>query len=107
MQAARLIRQVSPIYPDGLQAEGIEGTVQLAAIISRDGVPSSLKVMKNGGNDEFANAALAAVQQWRYQPTLLNGEPTEVLTNIQVDFKLSAQAPIIDDRVLPLGIPRK
>ena len=107
VQAAKLLQQVTPAYPDDLQAQGIEGTVLLAAIISKQGIPSSLKVLKDGGNEEFANAAMTAVQQWRYQPTLLNGEPIEVLTNIQVDFKLSAQAPVIDDRVLPLGIPRK
>lgn len=108
VQAARLIQQVNPVYPDDLQAEGIEGTVLLAAIISKQGVPSSLKVLNNGGNDEFANAALAAVQLWRYQPTMLNGEPIEVLTNIQVDFKLSAEAPVIDDRVLkPAGLERR
>lgn len=106
VQAARLIERVNPVYPDDLQAQGIEGTVVLAAVISKEGVPSSFKVLKNPGNDEFVKAATDALQQWRYQPTMLNGEPVAVLTTIQIDFKLSAQAPIIDDRVQPLKVPR-
>jgi TonB family protein len=100
VQATTLIQQVKPVYPGFLQAQGIEGTVLLSALISKDGVPKSLKVVKNPGNEEFVTAALNAVEQWRYQPTLLNGEPIEVLTTIQVDFKLSATATVIDDRVI-------
>lgn len=105
VQPAKLLQRVSAIYPDDLQAQGIEGTVLIAAIISKEGVPSSLKVLKDGGNDEFAAAATNAVQQWRYQPALLNGEPTSVLINIQVDFKLSEQAPYINDGLRPARIP--
>ena len=100
IQAPTLIQQVKPIYPGFLQAQGIEGTVVLSAVISKDGVPTSLKVLKNPGNEEFVTAALSAVEEWRYQPTLLNGEPIEVLTTIQVDFKLSSTAPVIDDRII-------
>ena len=100
VQATTLIQQVKPTYPGVLQAQGIEGTVLLSAVISKDGVPTSLKVVKNPGNEEFVTAALSAVEQWRYQPTLLNGEPIEVLTTIHVDFKLSATAPVIDDRII-------
>ena len=99
VQASRLIQQVRPVYPGFLQAQGIEGTVLLSAVISKQGVPTSLKVLKNPGNEEFVTAALSAVEQWRYQPTLLNGEPIEVLTTIQVDFKLSPAATVIDDRI--------
>jgi protein TonB len=95
-----LIQQVKPVYPGFLQAQGIEGTVLLSALISKDGVPTSLKVMKDAGNAAFATAAIGAVEQWRYQPTRLNGEPIEVLTTIQVDFKLSATATVIDDRII-------
>jgi TonB family protein len=100
VQATTLIQQVKPVYPGFLQAQGIEGTVVLSAIISKQGFPTSLKVLKNPGNEEFVTAAITAVEQWRYQPTLLNGEPIEVLTTIQVDFKLSATATVIDDRVI-------
>ncbi len=100
VQAPTLIRQVTPVYPGFLQAQGIEGTVVLSAVISKQGVPTSLKVMKDAGNAAFAEAAMSAVEQWQYQPTRLNGEPIEVLTTIQVDFKLSASATVIDDRVI-------
>jgi protein TonB len=100
VQATTLIQQVKPVYPGFLQAQGVEGTVLLSALISKDGIPTSLKVLKNPGNEEFVTAALNAVGQWRYQPTLLNGEPIEVLTTIQVDFKLSSAATVIDDRVI-------
>ncbi len=100
VQATTLIQQVKPVYPGFLQAQGIEGTVLLSALISKQGFPTSLKVMKDAGNAAFATAAISAVEQWRYQPTLLNGEPIEVLTTIQVDFKLSATATVIDDRAI-------
>jgi protein TonB len=87
LQSAKLIQQVQPVYPPGLQAQGTEGTVVLSAIISKAGVPISLHIQQSAGTD-FDEAALKAVQQWRYQSTLLNGEPAEVLTSITVDFKL-------------------
>jgi len=87
VQAAKLIQQVNPIYPAGMQAQGVEGTVVLAAVVSKEGAPLSLKVQKSAGS-AFDEAALNAVEKSRYQPTLLNGEPIEVLTTITVDFKL-------------------
>lgn len=107
VQATRLTRRLSPDYPEDLRTQGIEGTVLLSAVISQEGVPINLKVLQNGGNDEFATAAIDAVQQWVYQPTRLNGMPIDVPTTIEIDFKLSAQAPIvydpvIDDRLLKL-----
>lgn len=100
VQAPTLIQRMSPVYPGILQAQGIEGTVLLSAVISKQGVPTLLKVVKNPGNEEFVTAALSAVEHWRYQPTRLNGEPVEVLTTIQVDFKLNSTATVIDDRVI-------
>ena len=85
---AKVIQKVEPIYPADLQAQGIEGTVLLSAIISKDGAPSALRPQNTAVNPEFFTAAMDAVSQWRYQPTLLNGEPVEVLTTIAVDFKL-------------------
>jgi TonB family protein len=88
VQAARLLLNVRPIYPADLQAQGVEGTVLLSALISKDGTPSSIKPQNTAVNAEFVAAAEDAVKQWRYQPTLLNGEPIDVLTTITVDFKL-------------------
>ncbi len=88
VQAARLLQQVKPMYPADLQAQGIEGTVLLSALIAKDGTPSSIKPQNTSVNAEFVSAAEEAVKQWRYQPTLLNGEPIDVLTTITVDFRL-------------------
>ena len=84
---ARLIRQVRPQYPPLARQARIQGTVKLSAIISKDGSIQKLEVMS--GHPLLVPAALAAVKQWRYRPTLLNGEAVEVLTNIDVNFTLS------------------
>jgi TonB family protein len=88
VQGARLLQQIKPIYPADLQAQGIEGTVLLSALISKDGTPSSISPQNTAVKAEFVYAAVEAVRQWRYQPTLLNGEPIDVLTTITVDFRL-------------------
>ena len=98
------VQRVSPTYPGFLQSQGVEGTVVLSARISKQGVPTNLRVLKDSGNAEFAAAAITAVEQWRYEPTRLNGEPIEVLTTVRVDFKLSSSAAVIDDRIEPNGI---
>ena len=86
--AANLISQVRPIYPQSARDAGIEGTVHLQGIIGADGSLLMLRVV--GRNDaDLASAALESVRQWRYRPTLLNNEPVEVLTDIEVEFKLS------------------
>lgn len=87
VQPARVTARVDPVYPAALQAAGIEGTVLVEAVISKDGVPLTLNV-RNTSDPAFASAALDAARQWRFSPTLLNGEPVEALTTLQVDFKL-------------------
>lgn len=88
VQATKLLKQVKPAYPDTARAQGIEGTVLLNAVIAKDGSLLSLVVMNRLADPELAAAALDAVRQWRYQPTLLNGEPVEVVTTITVNFHL-------------------
>jgi len=56
-------------------------------VISKDGTIQDLKVL--GGHPLLVKSALDAVSRWRYQPTLLNGEPVEVVTEIDVNFTLS------------------
>ncbi len=90
VQTANLIQQVRPVYPPALQAAGIEGTVLLDAIISKTGEPVSIVPQNTAVEPAFVTAATDAVNQWRYRPTLLNGEPIEVLTTITIDFKLQA-----------------
>ncbi len=87
VQAAKLIRQVNPIYPPLARQARIAGTVRLTAIISREGAIRNLQVLS--GHPLLTAAALDAVKQWLYQPTLLNEEPVEVITQIDVNFTLS------------------
>jgi TonB family protein len=62
--------------------------VLLHAVIATDGSLLSVGVINTLADPELANAAMDAVKQWRYQPTLLNGNPVEVLTTISVNFRL-------------------
>jgi TonB family protein len=88
VQTATLLQQVQPVYPAALQTAGIEGTVLIEAVISKEGVPDSLVPQNTSIDPAFVSAAMDAVRQWRYSPARLNGEPIEVLTTISVDFKL-------------------
>lgn len=89
VQQTRLLRKVMPVYPKSAKQLGIEGTVLLRAVIQKDGSLLSLSVVNTPPDPELAKAALDAVQQWHYEPTLLNGEPVEVITDIAVNFTLS------------------
>ena len=84
--AAKGLYQPPPEYPQLAKLAHIEGTVVLEAIIGIDGTINNLKIIR--GQPLLARAALDAVKVWRYQPTLLNGESVEVLTEIDVNFKL-------------------
>ena len=66
----------------------VQGSVILEAIIDREGRVENLKVLS--GHPLLVPAAFEAVQQWRYRPTLLNGQPVEVLTQVTVNFSLGA-----------------
>jgi periplasmic protein TonB len=87
VQAAKLVNRITPIYPPLARQTRISGTVRLHAIISKDGSIQQLEVLS--GHPLLQQAALDAVRQWRYQPTLLNGEPVEVDTTIDVIFSLN------------------
>ncbi len=87
VQAALLVNKVQPVYPPLARQTRISGTVRLHAIISKTGSVESLEVLS--GHPLLVRAAMDAVQQWRYKPTLLNGEPVEVDTTIDVIFSLN------------------
>jgi protein TonB len=86
VQRAALIHQVLPAYPPLARQARMQGTVRLHAIISKDGTIQQLEVIS--GPALLQQAALDAVRQWRYKPTLLNTEPVEVDTTIDVVFSL-------------------
>jgi TonB family protein len=82
-----LIHQVRPVYPRAALQHYEQGTVVLQAIIGKDGVIKDLHIISSP-SDDLAKAAMGAVEQWRYRPYVLNGEPVEVDTTINVNFKL-------------------
>ncbi len=83
----KLIYSVPPIYPQDAKWMHAEGTIELRVIINADGEPRNIEVIS--GSPMLVDAAIDAVRQWRYQPTLLMGEPVEVTTTISVNFVLS------------------
>jgi protein TonB len=82
-----LIHRVEPSYPVLAKAARVQGEVVLSAIISTSGTIENLKLIS--GHPMLVPEAIAAVQQWRYKPYLLNGQPVEVETTITVIFSLS------------------
>jgi protein TonB len=86
VQAAKIVRQPKPIYPPLAKQARIQGTVRFTAIIGRDGTIQNLQLVS--GHPLLVPSAQEAVKQWVYQPTLLNGEPVEVITQIDVNFTL-------------------
>jgi periplasmic protein TonB len=87
VQSGLLVRKVNPAYPPLARQARIQGTVILQALISKEGSITNLQLVS--GHPMLAPAAIEAVKQWRYRPYLLNGEPVEVETTIQVNFTLS------------------
>ncbi len=89
VQAANIAKKVNPVYPVAMKAQGLEATVMLDVTISKEGVPVTISVRDTSVPHEFSDAAIEAVKQWQYKPTLLNGEPVEVLTTVQINFTLA------------------
>jgi TonB family protein len=87
VQHTMLVEQPRPVYPPLAKQAKIQGVVRLDAIIARDGTVASLTVIS--GHPLLVPAALSAVKEWVYKTTLLNGEPVEVQTTIDVNFTLS------------------
>jgi protein TonB len=87
VQAANLIKKVTPTYPPLAKQARISGQVRFTAIIGKDGTIQNLQLVS--GHPLLVAAAQEAVKQWIYKPTLLNNEPVEVITQIDVNFTLS------------------
>ncbi|MGH9612993.1 MAG: energy transducer TonB [Bryobacteraceae bacterium] len=86
VQEAKLIRKVIPTYPTLAKQARISGVVRLVGIIGKDGNIENLQVIS--GHPMLVSAALDAVRQWVYRPTLLNGQPVEVIAPIEISFTL-------------------
>ena len=83
-----LVTQTRPVYPATSRASGIEGNVLISATIDKTGSVVNPKVVSRV-DAELVAAALEAVQQWRYKPAMLNGQPVEIVSVITVSFSLS------------------
>jgi periplasmic protein TonB len=87
VQAAKLLRKVIPVYPKLAIAAHISGTVRLMGVVAKDGTVQQIRVVS--GPALLVEAALNAVRQWVYRPTMLNNKPVEVIAPIDVIFTLS------------------
>ncbi len=87
LQQAKLVTSAIPVYPVLDKRGRVEGTVRLTATIDKEGMVEKLETVS--GHPILEQAAVEAVKKWRYRPTMLNGEPVEVITTIDVVFKLS------------------
>jgi TonB family protein len=87
VQQTKLVSQPRPVYPPDAKAARIQGVVKFNATIAKDGTIQHLEVIS--GHPLLIPAAMEAVRQWVYQPTLLNGQPVEVMTEVDVNFTLS------------------
>jgi periplasmic protein TonB len=86
LQSGKLISAPQPVYPALARTARISGVVRLQAVIARDATTMDLRLVN--GHPMLVAAAMAAVKQWVFKPTLLNGEPVEVATEITVNFTL-------------------
>jgi protein TonB len=88
VQEGRIVVRTQPVYPSLARRGRIQGAVQLKAIVGADGKIKSLTAIS--GHPLLVDAALDAVRHWTYRPTLLNGVPVEVNTEIVVRFELKS-----------------
>lgn len=88
VQSAKLIRKIAPVYPVAAKSARVQGSVMLDGVISKEGSVSMLRVSNLDIDPVLARNAVEAVSQWGYRSTLLNGNPVEVQTMIQVNYTL-------------------
>jgi protein TonB len=86
VMATKLVSQPKPVYPADAKEARIQGTVRLLVEIAADGKVKDVSVVS--GPPELVKSAVEAVSQWAYQTTLLNGEPVEVITTVDVNYTL-------------------
>jgi TonB family protein len=86
VMAGNLLTKTPPTYPPAAKKARIQGTVVLSAVIGKDGNIESLRVLS--GPQQLQQSALDAVRQWRYRPYLLNGDPVEIKTTVNIVYNL-------------------
>jgi TonB family protein len=90
LRIGQVVSRIDPIYPEDAERQRIEGTVNLHAIIGTDGSVKGLEGMS--GPPLLVPAAVGAVRQWHYQPTLLSDQPIETAQDVTIVFRLSRNA---------------
>jgi TonB family protein len=88
IRAPRKLKNVPPVYPERMRDAGLEGLVQVEAVIDRGGAVANARVVSTSVHPDFALAAIDAVRQWRFEPTLLNGAPVDVVMTVSIHFAL-------------------
>ena len=91
VQSYNLVKKVTPVYPPLAKQARVQGTVRFSVIINKDGTIQNIQLVS--GHPLLVPSATEAVRQWVYKPTLLNGNPVEVITQIDVNYTLSEQPP--------------
>jgi TonB family protein len=89
LQAQKLVAKVDPIYPPLAMQSRLQGVVRFTIVVGKDGRVSDIEMVH--GHPLLVAAASDAVRQWVYKPTLLNGEPVEVVTQVDVNFSLAGK----------------
>ncbi len=83
---AGVLRYVDPVYPPLARQARIQGVVRLNVIVAKDGAPQNISVVS--GHPLLVPAAMEAVRQWQWHPALVNGQPVEIVTQVDVPFSL-------------------
>ena len=86
LQEAKLIHKVDPVYPKLAIQARVSGVVNLEAMIDEEGSITDLKILS--GHPLLNDAALSAVRQWKYKPTMIGGEPIPVVATVMVIFRI-------------------
>ena len=85
--APKLLKRIAPAYPEEAKADGIQGTVVLDVVVGTEGGVIETEIKESV--PLLDEAAVAAVSQWKYTPTFLNGQPVEVVLTVTVKFALN------------------
>jgi protein TonB len=92
-QDARLIKHVSAEYPPSAASRGIEGVVDVAITVSKDGSVSDATVVHSDPPDVFNQSAITAVRRWKYEPKTVDGVPVEAHVQLRLQFKMDQHEP--------------
>ena len=88
IRVPRKLVDVKPVYPASMREAGRSGQVSLDVVIGQDGSVMSDRVVGSDVHPDFGEAAIQAVRQWKFSPTLLNGKPVDVHMSVSVTFTL-------------------